>query len=507
MSMTDPLRQYIESGSDEAFRLIVEMHIDSVYSQCVRQLRDRTLAEDVTQSVFILLARKAAKIPKGAVLGGWLFNATHYACANARRTANRRAKQEQKAARMRQEIISSPQSNDTWSEVEPYLDDAIARLATRERDAILLRFFQNQSMRDVGTALGISEDAAKQRVFRAMEKLRGYFADRGLAMPSVTLAACLQSAVKPAAPNMASVTVAIATTKMAGRSWSILSWPKIAAAIAAVMLLSTAAIVGEHLALADASSPAPIAAAPAPAIQSPDQSTPAGALRKLSLAIRADNSTAIDACLTDDGTDSESAGMVRAYFHEQGAVYRLEHAWMTAFKEPMHIPEFSFATFTTLDGGFETLFDKTLDAPGGPQIKIDGNTATIRIGLPPELFVGTGIDRRPELGRWSGAMLVMSQVKGQWKLNTDQSFTFILNINAPRGTQTRMALTQKVEQAFHDVLDKIAADIDTGTIATPASAASISHTACMEVFQECGVRGNSIAIMPVIGGSTPAQNR
>src|SRR5450432_3615676 len=137
--MNDALCDYVRTGSADAFRAIVEAHVDAVYSQCFRQLRDRALAEDVTQMVFIALAKKAPTISKNVVLGGWLFNAARFCCRNVQRMEIRRRKREQKVATMRSEISNATVEDS--SEAESLLDDAIARLSTRERDAIVLRYF------------------------------------------------------------------------------------------------------------------------------------------------------------------------------------------------------------------------------------------------------------------------------------------------------------------------------------------------------------------------------
>ncbi|HMB95812.1 MAG TPA: hypothetical protein VKK61_07210, partial [Tepidisphaeraceae bacterium] len=298
---------------------------------------------------------------------------------------------------------------------------------------------------------------------------------------------------------------AMATAKTSVPWWT-LSISKIAAGIAVAALVTSAAIVREHLAVADSSSnPTPTvtaqaAPAAAPATQPIDQSTPTLALRKLALAIRADNLGMIDSCLTDDGTDPEVANFARSIFHLDAASYRLNHAWNATFKMPMKVTGFSFLMFETLDGGFDALFDKTLDVPNGPDVKIDGNTAMIRIGIPRETFTGTGPDRDAAQGRWSGAMLVLTKVNGDWKLNTDRSFTIMVNVNAPGSNDSKYLTMQKLQDAFHDGLDKVAADIENGTITTPADAASQGHDAAMDASASCGVRGDNINILPVIGG-------
>jgi RNA polymerase sigma factor (sigma-70 family) len=214
--MNQDLRSYVQSGSSEAFAKIVEAHVDAVYSQCLRQLRNSALAEDITQMVFIALAKKAATIPDHIVLGGWLFKATRYCCQNVQRSEMRRRKREQKVASMRSETIQTPHAPSDADQAEGLLDDAIACLSTRDRDAILLRYFQGKSVRDLAEVLRISEDAAKQRVCRAVERLRIYFADRGVAMPSVAMVGLLDAAVKPAAPSIAKAVIVTATAKSAG---------------------------------------------------------------------------------------------------------------------------------------------------------------------------------------------------------------------------------------------------------------------------------------------------
>jgi RNA polymerase sigma factor (sigma-70 family) len=169
------LRQFANTRDQSAFTTIVHRHIHLVYSAALRQVRNAHLAQDVTQTVFIILAQKAASLSKThTILSAWLLTVTRFASMDALKLAARRKHHEQKAAELNTMRMqkTEAQSDPTWSQIEPHLDHALASLRDADRQAIALRFFEDRSMRDVGAALGISEDAAKQRVFRAIEKLR-----------------------------------------------------------------------------------------------------------------------------------------------------------------------------------------------------------------------------------------------------------------------------------------------------------------------------------------------
>ena len=212
--MDEALSEFVATGSAEAFGRVVETYADSVYSQCLRQLRDRAWAEEVTQGVFVSLARKAKTIPANVVLAGWLFKAARYDCAVAMRGESRRRRWEREAMRMRPEIIVEAEEGDRlWEAAQPLLNDALAKLSGADRDAILLRYFHQQSLREVGMRMGVSEEAAKQRVFRAVEKLRSWFARRGLAAGSATIGEWLGAAVKPAPAGLVG---AVARAKLPG---------------------------------------------------------------------------------------------------------------------------------------------------------------------------------------------------------------------------------------------------------------------------------------------------
>jgi len=216
MNDFESLRRYAETGDESAFTELVQRYVDLVYSAALRQVRgDAHLAQDVTQSVFIDLARKAASISARTVLTGWLYTSTRYAAAKAVRAEQRRHAREQEAYAMEQ-LSSTPAPVEAWDQLRPMLDEAMHELSERDRNAILLRYFEGRQLAEVGAKLGLSEDAARMRVGRALEKLRGRLAGRGVTSTVAVLVALLASQTVTAAP--AGLAVNIAGTALASAS-------------------------------------------------------------------------------------------------------------------------------------------------------------------------------------------------------------------------------------------------------------------------------------------------
>lgn len=197
LSDIELLDDYASHRSEEAFRELVARHVDFIYSAAMRQLRNPHLAQEATQSAFIALAGKAGRLRRQTVIAGWLHRAVHFAALNLQRSEARRKHWEEEAATVN---VSGGSEHVFRENALPQVDGALAELSEVDRDAIILRFLQQKSLRDVAQALGASEEAAKKRVSRALEKLRRLLARRGIAIPVAALTAGLSQMPVIAAP-------------------------------------------------------------------------------------------------------------------------------------------------------------------------------------------------------------------------------------------------------------------------------------------------------------------
>jgi len=253
--MTDDmtlLREYAGRNSEEAFAALVSRHVNLVYSVALRQVRDPLMTEEITQAVFIILARKAKSLGSKTVMSGWLCRTAWYISANAMTMQRRRQRREQEA--YMQSILNEPEPDALsrrnpmeaeWQRIAPLLDDALARLGQKDHDALVLRFFENKSLGEVGAAIGTSEDTARMRVNRALEKLRRFFIKRGVDSTAATIAENISAnSVQVAPVALAKSVAAVAIAKGAAASASTLTLIKGALKIMAWTKAKTAIVAG-----------------------------------------------------------------------------------------------------------------------------------------------------------------------------------------------------------------------------------------------------------------------
>jgi RNA polymerase sigma factor (sigma-70 family) len=245
--MTDDMalvREYARHHSEEAFTTLVSRHVNLVYSVALRRLGDPHQAEEATQAVFIILARKAATLGSDTILPAWLCRTAQYVAADALRSQRRRQNREQEA--YMQSTLNQPEAEPSvWPEVAPLLDLAMAKLRTKDHSAIVLRYFEGKDLKQVSTELGVSESAAKTRISRAVEKLRKFFLKRGLSLSVTVISAAISANSVQAAPvGLSKMAAAVALTKGATASASVLLLTKGALHLMAWAKAKTAMLAG-----------------------------------------------------------------------------------------------------------------------------------------------------------------------------------------------------------------------------------------------------------------------
>ena len=214
------LADYARTGSQEAFTRLVNEHVDLVYSAALRQVHDRQLAEDVTQMVFLALAQKAKSLSRETVPAAWLVVTTRYVAINLSRGERRRQRREREAAAMAKTTQHFPEI-DAWESLSPQLDEVLSNLGSADRRVIVLRFLQGKSLTEVAAIVGITHDAARQRVHRAIERMRGMLHARGVTVAPAALGPSLAAhAVGAAPPHLASAIVSAAASGAASAAGS-----------------------------------------------------------------------------------------------------------------------------------------------------------------------------------------------------------------------------------------------------------------------------------------------
>ena len=259
------LRDYAERRCEAAFAELVRRNVDLVYSAALRMVCDAHSAQDVTHAVFVALARQSSQLTNRPVLSGWLHCTARNLAAKAVRTEVRRRAHEQEAAAMTELTSTAPEA--AWEEIAPHLDAALGDLSEPDRDAVLLRYFERKSAREMAEILGVSDEAAQRRVTRAVERLREFFVIRGITVGASGLAALISVNATHAAPVGLALTISTALTGTAVAATATL--PKaiamttlhksiVTASIAVLLAMGTATVM-YHAALSRNARPAGVA--------------------------------------------------------------------------------------------------------------------------------------------------------------------------------------------------------------------------------------------------------
>ncbi len=208
------LRQYAQEQDEAAFAEVVYRHLNLVYSTALRWVRNVEMAKDITQVVFVDLAKNSRSLSAEVVLSGWLYRHTSFVSSKALRTELRRRRREEQMMSAQDIAAVQPSRPEELGQI---LDEAIQRLKPEDRDAVVLRFLQENSLAEVGKAFGINENAARMRIDRALEKLRLVLSRRGVTSSSASVAAVLGGLTTPAPTGLAAAvtTSALASTATA----------------------------------------------------------------------------------------------------------------------------------------------------------------------------------------------------------------------------------------------------------------------------------------------------
>ncbi|HEY4951786.1 MAG TPA: sigma-70 family RNA polymerase sigma factor, partial [Verrucomicrobiae bacterium] len=218
---TELLRRYTDQNSEEAFAALVARHLNLVYGAALRKTGDPHAGAEITQVVFIILAKKARVLRKETVLAGWLYQTARLTAANFLRSEIRRVRREQEAY---MQSCSNENESELWPQIMPLLEDGMGKLREKDRNAIMLRFFEGKSFQEIGATFGASENAAKKRVGHALEKLRSFFMKRGVNSTTAIIAIAISANSVQAAPvALAKSVTAVAISNGAALSGSTLT--------------------------------------------------------------------------------------------------------------------------------------------------------------------------------------------------------------------------------------------------------------------------------------------
>lgn len=254
---TELLQEYARTQSEAVFAILVERHINLVYSAALRFTKNPHHAEEITQAVFLILTRKAASLRRNTLLSGWLYQTARLTSANFVKSEIRRQRREQEA--YMQSTLNTEESSIAWEQLAPFLDEAMGQLCEIDRNAIVLRYFENKTNQEVAEALNLKSAAIHMRVTRALEKLRKFLVKRNITLSASLIAGAMAANSVQAAPVGLAVTVTATAAKGAAVGSStltlikgvlkVMAWTKAKMAIvvgASVLITGMTTVVVEN---------------------------------------------------------------------------------------------------------------------------------------------------------------------------------------------------------------------------------------------------------------------
>ena len=464
MSDAELLRQYSSSRSEDAFRALIDQYVNMVYSSCWRQLRDRHLAEDATQAVFVLLSQKAGAM-RHANLAGWLLTTARYACAKIRKMEMRRRRRETAVA-----MENSRDGEVQNDELLAMLDEGLSRLRAKDREAVALRYLQGQPFSQVGQALGISEEAARKRVDRCVEKLRKYFARKGIVTAAGALPAILDQQARAAGLSVearASLTQGILhACHGAGAAPAIAALAKgtnIMMQLTRIKIVSAALLLGVGIAgagwwsamrvMADGTNAQPATQPTAEQPQSDDAKYQAcrQVLTSIIDAHERGDAEAYKSCLyLSDSADPRLVGSLPVLIDFDLALYRLEKAAFNRFGAQAF-----GVNFYSGNTNMVFLAEDLLARIERKDMRIVGDTVALTPAPP-----------FPRGGPWHRGSLYFVNVDGVWKLDVVRSLRFTLRFHrrVPVQGETDEQTLAAAEKSLIGSLNAICQDIEAGKI-------------------------------------------
>ncbi len=487
----------------EAFRAVVEGHVDWVYSAARRMVGgDGARAEDVTQAVFLLLWQRPEKV-RGS-LSAWLYRVVRYCAANALRGEGRRAKHERRAAVMRSELALDEEA--AWAGIEPVVEEMVGRLNEREREVVLLRFYQGKSYGEMGAALGISEEAARKRVSGAVEKMRGMMRARGVAAPSgAGLAGVLGARMTSAAPAVMKAKIFAGGAGVSGSvmglaegarhmMWMMKLKTGLAMAVAAVVLGGSGWMVWERMAVAGPVAVVPATAAggatAAPgAATAPDLSSPEKAMQAFCEALKSGDRGATYRTLIAD--PKRKATVMDEMVDLNLTMNRVLIAAQKKFGPQVTATQFGFMGIDAVGGMISDA-----STPDGTNTKVNGDTAELSTTVPAESLDVMPRGAREIVQIWSGAPLRLKKLGAEWRFDIDGSMKVIFRGGAAVSPQEEIAMFEELAKA----LDGMPEQIRTGDLGSIVEVRRAARSEMQRVSAEHAMPGSQMMLVPVAYG-------